>query len=89
MAPGLARMVLQLTRAAYGALASSRNSISADGLSVSTLPVGLPANRDILDTLAAHNRAEVAGTGHFACLGVFASVVTPGPVAVGDCAVIG
>ena len=44
----------------------------------------LPADRDILRTVAAHNRADVPGTGRFACLGVYASVVTPGPVAVGD-----
>jgi hypothetical protein len=44
----------------------------------------LPADREILRTVARHNRVELKGSGRFACLGVYASVVTPGRVAVGD-----
>jgi len=43
----------------------------------------LPADADVLRTLARHNRLDVLGTGQYACLGVYASVVTPGSVAVG------
>jgi uncharacterized protein YcbX len=45
---------------------------------------GLPADRSILQTVARHNRVEVAGVGTFACLGAYASVVEPGRVTVGD-----
>ena len=44
----------------------------------------LPDDGDVLRTLAQHNRLDVLGTGRYACLGVYASVVTPGTVAVGD-----
>jgi hypothetical protein len=44
----------------------------------------LPADRDILRTLARHNRIDFKGAGRFACLGVYASVVQAGRVAVGD-----
>ena len=44
----------------------------------------LPADPDILRTLARHNRVDVLGSGRFACLGVYASVVRPGRVATGD-----
>lgn len=43
----------------------------------------LPADADVLRTLARHNRLDVMGTGRYACLGVYASVVTPGAVSVG------
>ena len=46
----------------------------------------LPADPEILRTLARHNRVELKGSGRFACLGVYASVVTPGRIAVGDVA---
>jgi uncharacterized protein len=45
---------------------------------------GLPADRAVLRTLATDNRVEVSGFGRFACLGAYASVVTPGVVSVGD-----
>jgi uncharacterized protein YcbX len=45
---------------------------------------GLPEDIGVLRTLARHNRAEVAGTGRFACLGVYATVATAGTVSVGD-----
>ena len=38
----------------------------------------------LLRTLARHNRADVAGTGRFACLGVYATVTAGGTVSVGD-----
>jgi uncharacterized protein YcbX len=44
----------------------------------------LPNDLEILRTLARHNRADFKGSGPFACLGVYASVVQPGRVAVGD-----
>lgn len=51
---------------------------------MTTLPqLGLPRDRGILQTVNQHNRQEFAG-GKWACLGVYASVVSPGEVAVGD-----
>ena len=44
----------------------------------------LPIDHDILRTLARHNRIDFKGAGRFACLGVYASVVQAGRVAVGD-----
>ena len=44
----------------------------------------LPSDQGILRTLARHNRIDFKGAGRFACLGVYASVVQPGRVAVGD-----
>jgi len=44
----------------------------------------LPNDLDILRTLARHNRIDFKGGGRFACLGVYASVVQAGRVAVGD-----
>jgi hypothetical protein len=44
----------------------------------------LPTDHEILRTLARHNRIDFKGAGRFACLGVYASVVQPGRVAVGD-----
>jgi len=45
---------------------------------------GLGRDREILRTIARTNRQEFAGFGIWACLGAYASVVTPGDVAVGD-----
>lgn len=45
---------------------------------------GLPADKAVLQTLATENRVPFAGLGDFACLGVYAEVVEPGRVAVGD-----
>ena len=45
---------------------------------------GLPDDRAVLRSIAAHNRLEMAGFGNFACLGVYAEVVEPGLVRVGD-----
>jgi uncharacterized protein len=45
---------------------------------------GLGADRGVLTTLARHNRAEVPGTGMFACLGAYAGVDTGGTISVGD-----
>lgn len=44
----------------------------------------LPADRDILRTVARQNLVELKGSGRFACLGVYATVVEPGRIAVGD-----
>ena len=44
----------------------------------------LPADHDILRTLARLNRVELKGSGRFACLGVYASVVAGGRIAAGD-----
>ncbi len=44
----------------------------------------LPADTGILRTIARLNRVELKGFGSFACLGAYASVVTPGRVAIGD-----
>lgn len=45
---------------------------------------GLDRDRGILKAVARHNRQEFAGMGQWACLGAYASVVTPGDVGVGD-----
>lgn len=45
---------------------------------------GLPADRSVLQTVAANNRVDVTGVGRFACLGAYAAVVNPGVVTVGD-----
>ena len=45
---------------------------------------GLPRDREILRTVALHNRIEFGSFGLWACLGVYARDVTPGEVAVGD-----
>jgi hypothetical protein len=45
---------------------------------------GLDADREVLKTVARHNRAEVPGAGMFACLGAYASVDLGGTIRVGD-----
>lgn len=44
----------------------------------------LLADREVLRTIAHHNRVEVPGIGRFACLGAYATVVEAGPIVVGD-----
>jgi len=44
----------------------------------------LPANRPVLSALARHHRIEVAGLGRAACFGVYADVVEPGRLEVGQ-----
>ena len=44
----------------------------------------LPRDLDVLKTLARKNRIEQEGFGTFACLGIYAEVTSPGPIAVGD-----
>jgi uncharacterized protein YcbX len=52
---------------------------------MTTLPQGdLPRDRQILRTVARENRLEFAGFGIWACLGVYASVVEPGEITLGD-----
>jgi uncharacterized protein len=45
---------------------------------------GLDAAKPILQTLAATNRQTLAGIGDFACAGIYAEVVAPGTIKVGD-----
>ena len=45
---------------------------------------GLPDDRGVLQAIATHNRLEMPGFGNFACLGVYAEVVQPGRVSLGD-----
>ena len=52
---------------------------------MTTLAQGdLPEDRNVLRTIAKHNRQEFAGFGDFACLGIYAEVVEPGDARVGD-----
>ena len=52
---------------------------------MTTLAQGdLPADRDILRTVATSNRLDVVGAGLYACLGVYASVVVEGKIRCGD-----
>jgi hypothetical protein len=44
----------------------------------------LPTDREVLRTLARHNRVDIENAGRFTCLGAYATVVEAGPVAVGD-----
>jgi uncharacterized protein YcbX len=48
----------------------------------------LPRDRAVLQTLAKHNRIETEGLGAFACLGIYAEVLEPGPVREGDALVV-
>jgi uncharacterized protein YcbX len=48
----------------------------------------LPRSTDVLRSLVKHNRIPVAGSGAFPCAGVYAVVVAPGTVRVGEKAVI-
>lgn len=45
---------------------------------------GLPRDRAVLQTIAAHNKRPFGGFGDFPSLGIYAEVLSPGPVAVGD-----
>ncbi|OWY62914.1 hypothetical protein B7486_55870, partial [cyanobacterium TDX16] len=45
---------------------------------------GLPDDKRVLQQLAAEHRLDFAGLGEVACLGVYAEVLEPGPIAVGD-----
>jgi hypothetical protein len=45
---------------------------------------GLPDDKRVLQHLAAEHRLEFAGLGEVACLGVYAEVLEPGPIVVGD-----
>jgi uncharacterized protein len=44
----------------------------------------LGADRAVLTTMARHNRAEIPGSGRFACFGAYASVELGGTIRVGD-----
>jgi uncharacterized protein len=45
---------------------------------------GLARDVRVLQTIAAHNKRDFGGFGNFACLGIYADVVEPGVVGVGD-----
>ena len=52
---------------------------------MTTLAQGeLPEDRGVLRAATDHNRIEISGLGHWACVGAYASVVTTGAVQVGD-----
>jgi uncharacterized protein YcbX len=52
---------------------------------MTTLAQGdLPEDRAVLRAASEHNRVEISGLGHWACVGAYASVVTPGNICVGD-----
>jgi uncharacterized protein YcbX len=44
----------------------------------------LPADKDILRSLVTHQRRDVAIYGSFACFGIYAVIVSPGEIQVGD-----
>lgn len=48
----------------------------------------LPGDTNVLRTLAQHNRVNVGGMGLYPCAGVYAVVVAPGTVTIGDRAAI-
>ena len=51
--------------------------------------LGLPRDNAVLQTIASENKRPFGGFGDFPSLGIYAEVVTPGPVAVGDELVFG
>ena len=46
--------------------------------------LGLPRDKAVLQTIAAANKRPFGGFGDFPSLGIYAEVVEPGPIAVGD-----
>ena len=52
---------------------------------MTTLAQGdLPDDRAILRAATTHNRVEISGLGHWACVGAYAAVLTPGSIGLGD-----
>jgi uncharacterized protein YcbX len=52
---------------------------------MTTLAQGeLPEDRKVLRAASEHNRVEISGLGRWACVGAYASVVTPGTICTGD-----
>ena len=45
---------------------------------------GLPRDRGVLQTIARHRMRPFLGLGNWACLGLYATVATPGTVSIGD-----
>lgn len=50
---------------------------------------GLPEDRSLLVTVASENRIQIGAMGSWACAGVYADVVEPGAVRVGDPVLVG
>jgi uncharacterized protein YcbX len=52
---------------------------------MTTLAQGdLPEDRGVLRAATDHNRIEISGLGHWACVGAYAAVLSPGAIRVGD-----
>ena len=52
---------------------------------MTTLTQGdLPDDRAVLRAATGHNRVEITGLGRWACVGAYASVLTPGTICIGD-----
>jgi uncharacterized protein YcbX len=52
---------------------------------MTTLAQGdLPDDRGVLRAATTHNRVEISGLGHWACVGAYASVSAPGSICIGD-----
>jgi uncharacterized protein len=49
---------------------------------------GLPKDTDVLRALVRHNRAQLGDLGAFPCAGVYAVVAAPGPIRIGDKALV-
>lgn len=71
-------------RAKLGAATLQFGSLSPRCVMTTLAQTGLDDDPRVLQTIASHNRHDFAGFGNFACLGIYAEVIEPGPVAVGD-----
>ena len=76
------------TSATLGAAALAFGIESPRCIMTTVAQAGLPKDLRVLQTLAKHNRVEVAGFGNFACLGLYAEVTHDGAIKVGDDLVI-
>ncbi len=72
------------TTASLGGARISITTASPRCIMTTLAQPGLPEDRAVLKTLAAENRLTFDGLGDFACLGVYAEVLEPGRIAVGD-----
>jgi hypothetical protein len=70
---------------AFGADARARVDMPTMRCVMTTLAHGdVPADRSTLQAIARHNRVEISGLGSWACAGVYATIIDPGIVKVGD-----